>query len=168
MLLTRDQRVIYLCTFPSLQLYLCMHIIFVLRYILYCALRLLKYKHVHHSKMHSQFLIQQSTTTSTLLFKINVSYPSLFKLIYIFTLPLIHHIYLLPFGTDGLWYRGEGHLIGTLHPTRPGPNLFYVGEKQEPGWGQCSTDPRRGGGPRSRTRHSLEILALRIETVGTC
>ena len=56
-------------------------------------------------------------------------------------------------GTGGFWYLGEGHLFETLHPTRPGPNLFYVGEKEEPGWGQYSTDPRRGGGPRSLTRH---------------
>ena len=32
-------------------------------------------------------------------------------------------------GIGGLWYCGEGHLLGTLHPTRPGPNLFYVSEE---------------------------------------
>ena len=54
--------------------------------------------------------------------------------LYIFLhIPLINHIHLFAFGTDGLWYRGEGHLLGTLHPTRPGPNLFYVGEEKEPG-----------------------------------
>ena len=83
-------------------------------------------------------------------------------------IPLIHNIYLFAFGTDGLWYHGEGHLLGTLHPTRPGLNLFYVGEEKAPGWGQCYTDPWRGEGPRSLTRHSLEILALRIETDWTC
>ena len=89
--------------------------------------------------------------------------------LYIFLhIPLIHHIHLFAFWTDGLWYRGEGRLFGTLHPTRSGPNIFYVGEEEEPGWGQCSTNPRRGERPRSLTRHSLEILALRIETVGTC
>ena len=85
MLLTREQLVIYLCTYPSLQLYIYMHIICVLRLILCCALRCLKYKRVHNSNWHSPFLIQQSTTTSTLLFNIKVRYPSLFKLIYIFT-----------------------------------------------------------------------------------
>ena len=31
-------------------------------------------------------------------------------------------MHLLDFGTGGFWYLGEGHLLGTLHPTRPGPN----------------------------------------------
>ena len=81
---------------------------------------------------------------------------------------LIHHIHLLVFVTEKLWYCWEGNLLGTLHPTIFEPNLFYVGEKEEPGWGQCSTNPRSGGEPRLLTRHSLEILAFRIETVGTC
>ena len=85
MLLTREQLVIDLCTFPLLQLYLCMHIIFVLRLIPCCALRSLKYKRLHNLNWQSPFLIQQSLTTSTLLFNIKVRYPSLFKLIYIFT-----------------------------------------------------------------------------------
>ena len=85
MLLTREQRVIDLCTFSSLELYICMHIICVLRLLLCLTLRSFKYKPVHNSNWHSPFLIQQSTTTSTLLFNIKVRYPSLFKLIYIFT-----------------------------------------------------------------------------------
>ena len=85
MLLTREQRVIDLCTFLSLELYICMHIICVLRSILCCVLRFLKYKRVHNLNWHSPFLLQQSTTTSTLLFNIKVRYLSLFKCIYIFT-----------------------------------------------------------------------------------
>ena len=85
MLLTREQRVIDLCTFYSLELYICMHIICVLRLILCLELRCLKYKPVHNSNWHSPFLIQQSTTTSTLLFNIKVRYPSFFKFIYSFT-----------------------------------------------------------------------------------
>ena len=77
MLLTGEQRVIDLCTFPSLELYICMHIICVLRLILYLALRSFKNKFVHNSNWHSPFLIQQSTTTSTLLFNIKVRYPSI-------------------------------------------------------------------------------------------
>ena len=73
-----------------------------------------------------------------------------------YTLPITYHIHLLSFGTSGFWYLKEGHLLGTLHPTRPGPNIFYVGEEEEPGWGRYSTDPLWGGGPRSLTRHSLE------------
>ena len=84
MLLTREQRVIDLCTI-FFELYICMHIICVLRLILCMAQRSLKYKLVHNSNWHSPFLSQQSTTTSTLLFNIKVCYPSLFKLIYIFT-----------------------------------------------------------------------------------
>ena len=85
MLLTREQRVIDLSTFPSLELYICMHIICVLRLILCLTLRYFKYKPVHNSNWHSPFLIQQSTTTSTLLFNIKVRYFSLFKLLYIST-----------------------------------------------------------------------------------
>ena len=167
-LLTCEQRVIYVCTFPSLELYICMHLICGFCLIICFALSSLKFKRVHNSNWYLPFLIQTSTTTSNLLFNIKVLYPSLFKLINIFTHSLIHQIHLLAFGTDGLWYCSEGLLLGTLHPTRPGPNLFYVGDEEEPGWGQCFTDPRRKGGSRSLTMHSLDILALRIETVGTC
>ena len=85
MLLTREQRVIDLCTFPSLELYICMHILCVLRLILCLALRSFIYKLVHNSNCHSPFLTQQSTTMTTLLFNIKVRYPSLFTFIYNFT-----------------------------------------------------------------------------------
>ena len=91
--------------------------------------------------------------------------------IYIYnTLRLTHIIHLFAFGTVGFGYLGEGQLLGTLHPTRPGPNLFfYIGEEKDPGWGHYSTDPRRQRGPRSLTRHLIEkYLALKIETIGTC
>ena len=84
MLLTREQHVIDLCTFHSLEFYICMHIICVLRLIICLALRSFKYKPVHNSNWHSPFVIQQSTT-STLLFNIKVRYPSLLKFIYNFT-----------------------------------------------------------------------------------
>ena len=60
-------------------------ILYVLRLILCCALRFLKYKRVHNSNWHSPYLLQQSTTISTLLFNIKVRYPSFFRFIYIFT-----------------------------------------------------------------------------------
>ena len=83
--ITREQCMIDLCTLLLLELYICMLIICVLRLILCFALGSLKYKRVHNSNWHSPFLIQQSTTTSTLLFNIKVCYPSLYKLINIFT-----------------------------------------------------------------------------------
>ena len=49
MLFAREQLVIYICTFPSLQLYICMHVICVLCLVLCYALRSLKYKRVHNS-----------------------------------------------------------------------------------------------------------------------
>ena len=57
MLLTREQLVIDFCTLPSLELYICMHLICVFRLILRFAVRFLKYKHVHNSNSHSPFLI---------------------------------------------------------------------------------------------------------------
>ena len=85
MLLSREQRVIDLCTFCSFKFYICMHILCVLRLIICFALRSLKYKSVHKSNLHSPFLIQQSSTISTLLFNIKVRCFSLFKLNNIFT-----------------------------------------------------------------------------------
>ena len=103
---------------------------------------------IFNSTILQQHQVNSSTTS-------RCAIPSEITNIY-YTLPLTHHIHILAFGTGGFWYLGEGHLLGTLHPTRPGPNLFYVGEEEEPGWCQYSTDPRRGGGPRSLTMNSLE------------
>ena len=36
--------------------------------------------------------------------------------IYIYTLPSFTTFIFSTFGTGGLWYRGEGHLLKTLHP----------------------------------------------------
>ena len=105
------------------------------------------------SAIFNSTILQQHQVNSTT--SLRCAIPSVFTNIY-YTLPLTHIIHLFAFGTGGFWYLGEGHLLGTLHPTRPGPNLFYVGEEEEPGWGHYSTDPRRGRGPRSLTRHSLE------------
>ena len=131
-------------------------------YVLYIHCYVVHYALFHKSACTIQigirhFKFNNSTTTSSQLFNnITVRYPLCnYKYIY-YTLPLTHHIHLLTFGTGGFFYLGEGHLFVTLHPTRPGPNLFYVGEEEEPGWGQYSTDHRRRGGPRSLTRHSLE------------
>ena len=101
---------------------------------------------------NSTILQQQKVNLST---TSRCAIPSVITYTY-YTLPLIHYIHLLAFGTGGFWYLGKGHLLGTLHPTRPGPNLFYVGKEEKSGWGEYFTDPRRGGGPRSLTRHSLE------------
>ena len=52
----------------------------------------------------------------------------IYKSIY-YALSFTHQIYLFVIGTNGFWYLGEGQLVRILHPTRPGPNLFYVGEE---------------------------------------
>ena len=62
-----------------------MHIICVLISILCLALCSFIYNPVHNSNWPSPFVIQQSSTTSTLLFNIKVCYPTLFKFIYNFT-----------------------------------------------------------------------------------
>ena len=128
---------------PFAWLYIFIHIICVLLLILCSALRFLKYKPVHNSNWNSPFLIEQSTTIWTIHVKIKVRYPSLVKLIYIFT-----HFFHSPhssftFETDGLWYCGESYLLGTLHPPRPGPNLFYVVEEEEPDGASVSPNPGR-------------------------
>ena len=77
-------------------------------------------------------------------------FPSIFNLICFVHKPLhLPHSTLSVFETGGLWYFRAGHLLGTLHATRTRPNLFDVGEENEPGWGHCSTDPRRQNGVRS-------------------
>ena len=82
---------------------------------------------------NSTILQQQQVNLST---TSRCAIPSVIKYTYYtLPLPLIHYIHLLGFGTGGFWYLREGHLLGTLHHTRHGPNHFYVGWEEMPGWG---------------------------------
>ena len=80
----------------------------------------------------------------------------LYIYIYIYnTLPSLTTFILL-FGTVKFWCRWECHLVGTLHPNKLWLILIYINEEEEPGWGHYSTDPRKYGGSRSLTPHSLK------------
>ena len=65
-------------------------------------------------------------------------------------------------GIGGLSYLGEGHILGTLHPARLGPNLFFVGEEEESGWGHCYTAPLSMVGVRRTLGLSLEGRSAQI------
>ena len=129
----------------------CIHMLYVKYWILCTTLHTLFIKEsalfklafaIFNSSFH-QFNSSTSRTSS------RCAIHSIFNLICIVHTPLHSpHSTLLVFGTGGLWYRGEGHLLETLHPSWPGPNLFYVWEEEEPNRGHCFTDPRRRRGVR--------------------
>ena len=146
-----------------------MDIIRVVHLILCCEIRSLKYKRVHSSNWHLPFIIQQLDNKFTLQLHHNALSPRfIYIYIYITHFSSLTTLISLHFETGEFWCREEGHRLKTLHPTRPGPNLFYVGEEDKPGWGHYSIEPRRGGGLRSLSTHLLEILALKIDTIETC
>ena len=43
------------------------------------------------------------------------------------------------FGTSEFWCRDKGHILETMHFSRPGFNFIYAGQKNS-GWGHYSTD----------------------------
>ena len=123
----RDRHVIDFCSFPSREMYICMHIIRVVHSILFCALRFFKYKRVHSSNWHSPFLIQQLYNKKCTLQQHHGAIFPLYLNIYILhTSP--HHIHFFTLWDRWILVSWGGSPIRKIAPTRPTLNLFYVGE----------------------------------------